>query len=214
MVRMLGVVCVVCVNLCADRFINFQDPNPRPFGAPLYASAVLPPASPPQPATVRPQKGSELLARLSATYAQKPIEFENLRAVTLAMMLLESGRAQSDLAREHYNFGGLKYRPEMNGFASSVRYRASDGVDDYCKFDSIEDFLAGFWYFLDRSPYEGWRQYAHDPRRFIEFVGPIYCPFNPDYADHVMRLLPEAQALLEQHDPSYRVAELASRMMR
>ncbi len=129
-------------------------------------------------------------------------------------MLLESGRGESDLARRHHNFGGLKYRPEMRPYASKVRYRASDGVDEYCKFDSPEAFLEGFWAFLDRSPYAGWRDHAHSARSFVAFIGPIYCPFNPEYADHVMRLLPEAQALLEQHDTGYRVADLADRLLR
>jgi len=40
-----------------------------------------------------------------------------LRMVTLAQWILESGRGTSRLATEYGNFAGLKWRPEMQGFA-------------------------------------------------------------------------------------------------
>jgi len=53
-----------------------------------------------------------------------------LRAVTLAQWGLESGWGKSELSRKHGNYAGLKWRPEMKGFATKVRYEAHDGPDD------------------------------------------------------------------------------------
>ena len=51
-----------------------------------------------------------------------------------AQWMLESGRATSILARDHYNFGGLKWRKEMVPYATKIKYVAHDGEDFYCKF--------------------------------------------------------------------------------
>lgn len=139
---------------------------------------------------------SKLLARLAQTYATMLIEFPHLRAVSLAQWLIESGRATSDLATHHYNFGGLKWRPEMAGFAAPVEYEANDGVDIYCRFESLEKFIAGYWRFIERAPYSGWRSSNETAEKFIGFIGPIYCPPNKDYARDVLKLVPEAEQLL------------------
>ena len=139
---------------------------------------------------------NKLLTRLAQTYAATAIEFPHLRAVSLAQWLIESGRATSDLAIHHYNFGGLKWRPEMKAFAAPVEYEANDGPALYCRFESLEKFIAGYWAFLERSPYAGWRSNNATPADFIRFIGPIYCPPNKKYADDVLNLVAEAQLLL------------------
>jgi N-acetylmuramoyl-L-alanine amidase len=78
-----------------------------------------------------------LIERLATVYAGEKIRHPRLRAVTFAQWLLESGRGTSDLAKLHYNFGGLKWRPEMAGYATEIQYDASDGVDQYCKFATL-----------------------------------------------------------------------------
>ncbi|MDR0665272.1 MAG: glucosaminidase domain-containing protein [Helicobacteraceae bacterium] len=133
------------------------------------------------------------------TYANAPIEHERLKAVTLAMMMLESGRGSSDLAKKFNNYGGLKYRREMASLAQKIRYNASDGYDYYCEFDSVEAFIGGFWAFLDRKPYEGWRKKALSEEEFLAFIAPIYCPYNKNYATQVTSLIPEARALLDRY---------------
>lgn len=139
---------------------------------------------------------NKLLTKLAQSYAVAVIEFPHLRAVSLAQWLLESGRATSDLATHHYNFGGLKWRPEMAGFAAPVEYEANDGSGIYCRFESLEKFIAGYWRFLERAPYQGWRNNNATAEAFIGFIGPIYCPPNPNYAADVLKLVPEAQQLL------------------
>lgn len=144
-------------------------------------------------------KGTKDLLALVETYKGYKVEFAHLKAVTLAMWILESGWGTSDLAVKYGNYGGLKYRPEMEKFAKKVRYAAHDGEDDYCAFASHDDFIGGFWAFLDRDPYEGWRQQAGEPRTFIRFIGPVYVggeAAGHDYAVKVLALLDEAESLL------------------
>ena len=136
------------------------------------------------------------LARL---YKSTHIEHPRLKAVTLAQWALESGYGQSDLARQHLNFAGLKWRPEMAGHATRVVYQAHDGVDEYCKFESLPKFIAGYWRFIDRSPYNGWRGHADSGEAFIRFIGPIYTPTHT-YSEHVLSLLPFAATLLGSTD--------------
>ena len=78
----------------------------------------------------------DLIERLAAAYRGYALPHPKLRAVTLAQWLLESGRGSSALAREHLNFAGLKWRPEMAPFATRIDYAAHDGADAYCRFAS------------------------------------------------------------------------------
>ena len=83
----------------------------------------------------------------------------------------------------------------MKGYAEPIKYKAHDGTTEYCAFVSLKSFIAGYWQFLERSPYKGWLHYAHDPIAFMKFIGPIYCP-NDGYVDDIIKLLPEAEKLL------------------
>jgi len=138
---------------------------------------------------------NELLLRLVDVYVGEDIRHPQLRAVTLAQWMVESGRATSKLAREHYNFGGLKWRNEMTPFATRILYEAHDGTDYYCKFATIESFVNGYWAFLNRAPYSGWEEHVASGEDFIRFIGPIYTP-KASYPGDVLALVPEAEALL------------------
>jgi len=138
---------------------------------------------------------NELLLRLVDVYVGENIRHPQLRAVTLAQWMVESGRGTSKLATDHYNFGGLKWRKEMAAFATRVSYEAHDGKDYYCKFATIENFINGYWAFLNRAPYSGWEEHIDSGEDFIRFIGPIYTP-KPSYPDDVLALAPEAEALL------------------
>jgi N-acetylmuramoyl-L-alanine amidase len=140
---------------------------------------------------------NNLLLKLATIYAGDDIRYPQLRAVTLAQWMLESGRATSKLAKLHYNFGGIKWRNEMAAYATKVKYEANDGVDFYCKFATIENYIAGYWAFLNRSPYSGWEEHTDTAEDFIRFIGPIYTP-SKKYADKVLALVPEATELLNQ----------------
>ena len=91
---------------------------------------------------------NQLLQKLAEVYRGDDIQYQELKAVTLAQWMLESGRATSKLAKLHYNFGGLKWRREMVPYATRIEYEAHDGVDFYCKFATVENFISGYWAWL------------------------------------------------------------------
>lgn len=149
---------------------------------------------------------NKLLQKLATIYHGDEIRYPELRAVTLAQWMLESGRATSKLAKLHYNFGGIKWRREMAPYATRIQYEASDGVDYYCKFATIENFISGYWAFLNRAPYTGWEEHVDTPEDFIRFIGPIYTPTRK-YADKVLNLVPEAAELLNSAPSPVPLAE-------
>jgi len=140
---------------------------------------------------------SSIFEELVRRYAIADIKYPHLKPVTIAQWMLESNRGFSKLAAEHLNFGGLKWRKEMEGYATKVWYEASDGGEYYCKFDSLEMFFTGYWKFIERPPYAGWEEHTATGEDYIEFIGPIYCP-SPNYVEKVLNLLAEARKLLEE----------------
>ncbi len=138
-----------------------------------------------------------------STLRNTEIEFEHLKVVQLAQAILESGRGQSDLFRLHGNPFGMKYRSEMSGIAIPVSYEASDGVDIYCKFDTLQDAVDGYWIFINRPVYSGWRNSISSPEeyiRFIAFAGYIGGDdaAKEQYTNTVIRLFDEASRLLRR----------------
>ncbi len=118
-----------------------------------------------------------------------------LKVASLSQWILESARGTSLLATNHLNFGGLKWRNELEGFATRIEYDASDGPDYYCKFASLNDFIRGYWKFITRSPYTGWEDRSDSPSAYIEFIGSIYAT-DPNYITKVKNLFSEAEQLL------------------
>jgi hypothetical protein len=60
-------------------------------------------------------------------YRSTPDISIDLKIASLAQWILESGRGQSELARRHHNFAGIKFRARMSQHARPVDYRGSDG---------------------------------------------------------------------------------------
>jgi len=144
----------------------------------------------------------------------KEVGYSRLAKAMLAQAIMESGRGESTLAKEHKNFWGMKYREELKGLAKKeyvkVTSEASGGAY-FCSFRTLEDAIVGYWRFMDRSPYKGWRAHAGSPESFLKFIGPIWCP--PGYTDKykkehygltydeyiIEKLFPEAQYLLNEY---------------
>ncbi len=148
------------------------------------------------------------------TLAAATIEFEDLKVVQLSQAILESGRGKSDLFKLHLNPYGMKFRREMRSIADQVVYTDSAGETDiYCKFENFAEAVEGYWVFIDRSPYSGWRtssSSAKDYIKFIAYAGYIGGPFNGSqtdkeqkekYINKVIGLFPEARNLLNISDP-------------
>lgn len=102
------------------------------------------------------------------------------------------------MATMHKNFAGMKYRPEMRNICSRVHYNAHDGQGYYCGFDTLDDFIKGYWLFLERNPYDGWKNFANNASSFIDFIAPIWDETNPNYAAQVKGIVDEAGELLGQ----------------
>jgi N-acetyl-anhydromuramyl-L-alanine amidase AmpD len=148
--------------------------------------------------------------------ANTAIEFPQLKAAMLAQAIMESGREDTQIAKEHNNHHGMKWRAEMQGYATSVYYKTGSeptGGADFCKFENKEAEVKGYWHFLNRSPYAGWKDHAQNASSFLAFICPIWCPAGYtaewkaahgglSYHQYVLaKLLPEAEKLLSEAKP-------------
>lgn len=136
---------------------------------------------------------SELVCALKSYKHNPP-----LKGITLAQWILESGRGNSDLAKNHYNFGGLKWRKEMEGYGTPVSYKAHDGRTEYVKFQTPLNFIEGYWKFISRSPYKGWEEFKDDPHGYIEFINRKGYTPPLSYYKRVIELEKEALILLKE----------------
>ncbi|MDM8517744.1 N-acetylmuramoyl-L-alanine amidase [Desulfobacterales bacterium HSG16] len=114
------------------------------------------------------------------------INFPNLMAISFAQWMHESDWCKSPLAKNTLNFGGLKDRPEVN---RGGKYFYKN--EYYEKFDTLDDFIKGYWEFLNRSPYWRFNQnvdlYENEPEDFIRCIGPDYAE-DPEYIKKVLRV--------------------------
>lgn len=146
---------------------------------------------------------------------QESIEFEHLKVIQLAQAILESGRGQSEIFKLHANPFGMKFRKEMRDIADQVIYTDSAGERDiYCKFDDFEAAVKGYWVFIDRPAYSGWRTSNSTPEdyiRFISYGGYVGGAFDGSerdrkikeaYIKKVIDLIPQAQSNLGVSSPA------------
>ena len=115
-----------------------------------------------------------------------------LKAIVLAQWILESGRGNSNLAKNHYNFGGLTWRKEMKRYGKPILGRKYP----FIKFKSIEAFVEGYWHFIDHYPYTGWEKYKEQPHKYMRHIHKSgYTPLE-NYAKLVISLEKEAENIL------------------
>ena len=161
------------------------------------------PVSPVGPLPGTPE--TKLFADLRDIYLEPEteIEFPTLKIVTLAQWANESGWGSSGLATAHYNFAGMKARSEIAGLvggpaglATVVDYQAHDGWDKYLRFATLDNFIKGYWRFLERSPYRGWKQHTGSERDFISFIAPTWAPADRQYVAKVLDIAGRLRAAL------------------
>lgn len=140
---------------------------------------------------------SDFLNMIQA-FLDRENEFEQILPANIAQFILESGRGLSNLAIEHKNFAGMKWRKEMKGIAHKKLVKANTETAFFCSFDSVAKFAEGYWVFLDRPPYKGWRDNTSDPEDFIDFIAPIWAA-DVAYSEKLKDLLGEASELIERH---------------
>jgi len=112
--------------------------------------------------------------------ANAQIEFPHLKSAILAQSILETGRGTSKVFLECKNPAGMKWRPEMQNIATAKYIQTvsePSGGAEFCNFATFDDAVVGYFRFLDRSPYAGWRNVANKTAAdFLEFIGKIWCP--------------------------------------
>lgn len=134
--------------------------------------------------------------KLAVRFLSENFILRNLHAGMVAQWILESDRGNSKLAREHNNFAGIKYRKELEGIAApkSIQVPSEPAPVDFAYFKSPQDFVRGVFKFLDRSPYDGWREQP-TAEAYVRHVGRVWAT-DPDYVQKVINLIPEAAALI------------------
>jgi len=152
----------------------------------------------PTPQPEPPQEVETTFENMIKAYQKYNIEFPELKEITIAQWILETGHGRSDLFKKFKNCGGVKWRGKLGVEESyEVDYEAHDGLTGYAAFKTFEGFFEYYWNFLERSYYVGWRAEAKkSPEAFMRhIVKSGYCPDN-GYIDKVLRLIPEAKKLL------------------
>jgi N-acetylmuramoyl-L-alanine amidase len=136
---------------------------------------------------------NQLIDSLRSTTSVSPA----LKIALLAQCILESARGQSDLAQQHDNWAGLKFRQRMIDHAVPVDYRGTDGeMTTYCKFSSPQAFINGYWHFISSGPYDGYNQFEDDGAGYIRHIARCGYSADPDYVSKVLSLFHEASNLL------------------
>lgn len=134
--------------------------------------------------------------KLAVSHLVNNYVLQNLHPAMVAQWILESDRGNSKLAREHNNFAGMKFRQELEGIADPrlIQVPSEPVPVEFAYFKSPQDFVRGFYRFLDRDPYNGWRNQPN-PETYIRHVGPTWAT-DPSYVSKVINLIPEANALI------------------
>jgi hypothetical protein len=135
-----------------------------------------------------PPTATPAFRALAGLYAETDIEFPHLKGISLAQWARESGWGTSNLARDHRNYAGMKWRNTDSQFGSARSYTAHDGRTQYTHFNRDIDFIRAYWARLDTAPYKGWRDHVTTAEDFIAFIGPTWVGRNidPQYVNGVL----------------------------
>lgn len=109
-------------------------------------------------------------------------KYPDLFPTVFAQWALESGWGNSDLARLHKNYAGMKWREALSPWASPVSYQAWDGRTKYCSFATHTAFIEAFFARFDQIDlYKGWHEAAaKGGDAFIRHIGPVWVGGKPD----------------------------------
>ena len=131
-------------------------------------------------------------------YADRPIPHPALRLVSIAQWALESNWGRSDLAKIHFNFGGMEWSELLKDLAAPIDYRRGDGVvGKYCRFAALEAFCDTYWarFALD-GRFADLPAHAASAEDFIRHIAPILRPGDRDYVGSVLGILARLQSAL------------------
>lgn len=116
----------------------------------------------------------------------------------IAQAILESGSGTSELAVNANNILGLKYKPGRCPTACGVYYKVGseqnpDGsyvssTMKWCKFNSIEDCIIGYFDFTNHSRYSGLKNVT-DPMIYAKTIKAASYATSLDYVDKIMKII-------------------------
>lgn len=177
-----------------DSLASKAPPNPIPAPA-KKEEAVY---SPPEEQVVIRRDDRQGWENLIEVIAKDNTRTLDMKIAALSQFILESARGTSRLALDYCNYGGIKFRPELEKIAVPVGYKAHDGLDTYAQFEGDAAFWEGYWIFISRSPYKGYEKFAHDKLGYIQHLKACGYAESPDYVAKVSALFGEARSLLER----------------
>ncbi|WP_404790227.1 N-acetylmuramoyl-L-alanine amidase [Altericista sp. CCNU0014] len=127
-------------------------------------------------------------------------QYPRLKIAYLAQCILESASGTSDLFVQLGNPTGLKFRPEMEGFANSVWLRTptEPNGENWCSWDTPIDAIKGYWRFISRSIYSGWESFSENPEAYIKHIVARGYATDPKYTKKVIPLFIKAIQLLQE----------------
>ncbi len=132
-----------------------------------------------------------------------PLVTWDLMVATVAQWIVESGRGSSALAKEHNNFGGLKWLDpndtRTDPFATRVwMVTPSEPQGEHWRaFAALGDWLNGYWQFIETgTTYEDPMKYADDAEGYIQMLKDGGYATDQSYVTKVVDRFDEAEALL------------------
>jgi hypothetical protein len=128
-----------------------------------------------------------------------PIQYPLLRVAYLSQCILESGRGSSFLFGAAGNPTGIKWRPELQGFAAKkflVTPTEPQGAE-WCYWEKPEKAVLCYWQFISRPIYSGWEDYGGDPAGYIQHIWESGYATDPNYVQKVVSRFPEANSLIK-----------------
>ena len=135
-----------------------------------------------------------------AKYVQKHAPKYNIKVCSpiIGQAVLESGRGTSELATNANNFFGLKYKEGRCPTASGVYYKVgseqnADGsytssAMQWCKFDTMEDCVIGYFDFTNISRYSNLKGVS-DPKTYLENIKADGYATSLKYVDNVYSVI-------------------------
>lgn len=139
--------------------------------------------------------------QFSLAVASTPVRFPELRVAHLAQCILESNRGTSLLFQRAGNPTGMKWRSEMEGFATRLVLATPTEPQgaEWCAWQTPDAAVRGYWRFIGRNPYKGWEAFGQDPAGYIQHLKNCNYATDPAYVQKVTNLFAEARSILSRH---------------
>jgi len=121
----------------------------------------------------------------------------NCLSAIISQAVLESAYGTSELAVNANNFFGLKYKSSVSGdnyYIKNATEQRKDGtyynVNDtkWCKFNSIEEGVIGYYRFTSAARYSNLKQ-ARTDREYLEFIKADGYATSLKYVDNLMNVI-------------------------